>query len=63
MCILANSFQSNSLGSIDTSADSNLKDSLFGPQPPELDKNLLTSDDLLVSFTLDDAPVCILLDL
>lgn len=44
-------------GTIDTNADSSLKDSIFGPQPPEMDKNLLNLDDLKLEFTLDDAPV------
>ncbi len=45
------------IGTIDTSADNTLRDSLFGPQPQEMDHTSLTPSDLNVIFTLDDPPV------
>lgn len=58
--IFIQSYSFNPIGTIDATADTALRDSIFGPQPPEMDKNSLTADDLHVNFTLDDAPVRIL---
>ena len=47
----------NIIGTIDTTADNTLRDSLFGAQPQAMEQTSLTSSDLDLTFTLDDPPV------